>query len=94
MAKDTKMLKDAFGVDEYGFAAVPNKISNVKISRFKNYLDMGGCPFCFPHGWECTNSTRGKNFRNWKHHRKSQYKDAGEKNYRGNILKYRKGYNL
>jgi len=91
--KDIKKFKRAFGVDEYGFAQFPTKISNVKISRFKNYEKMGGCPFCFPHGVECTNGTVHKRFKSWKHLRKHQYNDTVvKKSYTGNVLKFKRWY--
>ncbi len=92
--KDTKKLKKAFGVDEYGFAQLPKKISNVKISRFNNYEKMGGCPFCFPHGVECVNSTARKKFKSWKYLRKHQYNTEIKKSYTGNILKFKRWYKL
>ena len=40
----------------------PKKYSNVKISRIYNTDKTGGCPWCFPHGFETNNSTIGKYF--------------------------------
>ena len=71
--KDIKKVKRAFGTDEYGFANYPTKVSNVKVSRFLNYEQMGGCPYCFPHGIECSNSKWGNIEKNWKRFRKTQY---------------------
>lgn len=70
--KDIKKLRAAFGEDDYGFAMYPVKISNIKVSRFWNYEDRGGCPYCFPHGIECTNATPWSK-RNWKYYRSHQY---------------------
>jgi hypothetical protein len=71
---ENKQLKGAFGKDEFGFASLHGKISNIKISRIKNYQKVGGCSICFPHGFECTNSAHHKNTRSWKKNRRSQYK--------------------
>jgi hypothetical protein len=75
--KRRKVLKRKFGVNEYGFADLPTKISGVTISRFEN--DMG-CEFCFPHGYENYNSTESKNYRdtNWKRYRPTQWKEPDE----------------
>lgn len=74
--KDKKeyRLKKAFGIDDLGNAILPRKISNVKISRFQNFDKMGGCSYCFPHGIECTNAILVNQTRNWKKHRKTQWK--------------------
>ena len=74
--KKAHRMRKAFGFDEYGIIDMPRKISNVKISRIINYLDVGGCPFCFPHGIECTNSTAGKlrKHNSWKKHRRKQWR--------------------
>jgi hypothetical protein len=90
--KDNKKLKKAFGVNEYEFAEISIKISNVKISRFKNYKKMGGCPFSFPHGVDCTNGTVHKKFKSWKHFRNHQYNDGIIKNYKGTKLKNKRWY--
>lgn len=77
MKKKYKQFKKAFGVDEYGFPMVPNKYSNIKISRIINFEKMGGCDYCFPHGIECTNSSYQKQFiKNWKRYRRKQYKTS------------------
>ncbi|WP_272149268.1 phosphate ABC transporter substrate-binding protein [Tenacibaculum aiptasiae] len=72
--KNLKRLKKVFGLNEYGFIDFPKKISNVKVSREINYVKMGGCSFCFPHGFETINSTISKNTRSWKKNRKKQWK--------------------
>ena len=73
--KHYKRFKKAFGTNEYGMIDFPAKISNVKISRIQNTDKMGGCPFCFPHGVECTNSKWKKDTKNWKAYRSRQYKN-------------------
>ncbi|MDJ1466648.1 hypothetical protein QNI19_06850 [Cytophagaceae bacterium DM2B3-1] len=72
--KVNKKFKDAFGCDETGFIALPIKFSNVRISRIENCDDMGGCSFCFPHGFESTNAKESKYQRNWKKFRRTQWK--------------------
>lgn len=72
--RNAKSLCKAFGKDLHNIASIPRKFSNVKISRIQNYQKMGGCPFCFPHGMECTNATLGKLTRSWKKHRPKQWK--------------------
>ncbi len=67
-------LKKAFGKGEINLAAIPKKISNVKISRVLNAEERGGCTRCFPHGFETTNATIKKNKRSWKNRRRKQYK--------------------
>ena len=70
----SKKLKKAFGKGEMNMAAIPPKISNVKISRIFNAQERGGCTRCFPHGFETTNATIKKNRRSWKNRRRRQYK--------------------
>lgn len=68
-----KKMQKAFGLNEFEEIDFPWKISNTKIAR----LDIGnqmGCIWCFPHGYETLNSTFSKNRRNWKYHRRTQYK--------------------
>lgn len=69
----SKILGRRFGYDEYGFVDIPASYSNVKIARFFAEA-RGECGICFPHGPEATNATRRKNFRSWKHHRKTEYR--------------------
>ena len=71
--KQFKKFKTAFGTNELGLIDFPYKISSVKISRIQNTDKMGGCPYCFPHGIDCTNSRWSKNTRSWKTHRQFQY---------------------
>lgn len=67
-----KQLKNAFGVDEFGMEMVPNKISNIRISRLFNGENMG-CFYCFPHGMETSNNKWTKDLKCWKRYRKTQY---------------------
>lgn len=71
--KNFKKLKKALGKDEMGNIAFPIKMSNVQLSRIING-DKRGCSWCFPHGWETSNSTQNNNQRNWKKFRKTQWK--------------------
>ncbi len=69
----SRILGNCSGYDDDGFVDVPVRFSNVKISRF--FAEPHGeCGFCFPHGIETSNATRGKNFRSWKHYRGTQYR--------------------
>lgn len=70
--KTRKALGSAFGANEAGLADLPTKMSNRRVSRLVFTGDRGGCSFCFPHGFETTNSTAGKNRRSWKHNRAHQ----------------------
>lgn len=54
--KKIKALNKALGKNEIGGVNFPSKISNIKISRIVNNDAMGGCSFCFPHGFETINS--------------------------------------
>lgn len=61
------------GYDEYGLVDLPTCYSNVRLARI--FADARGeCSFCFPHGPEAPNATWKKNFRSWKHHRRTQYR--------------------
>ena len=71
--KNLKKLKKALGKDEMGNISFPIKMSNVQFSRILHGND-GGCSWCFPHGWETSNSTLRNNQRNWKKFRKTQWK--------------------
>ena len=70
--KDKKVFLSAFGLNEMGVIDFPKKISNVKLARIE-WGEYQGCAFCFPHGFEVTNSTWKKNRRNWKYKRKKQF---------------------
>jgi len=43
-------------------------------ARIDHVHERGGCSLCFPHGIETTNSTAGKNERNWKRSRKTAHR--------------------
>lgn len=73
--KNHKKFKKAFGLNEEGSIDFPSKISSVKISRIYNHEKMGGCSYCFPHGYETLNATCKKNTRSWKNNRKTQWKN-------------------
>ena len=68
-------LKKAFGCYNPGLVDIPRKFNNVRISRIQNYIEMGGCQYCFPHGRETSNSTISKQRnKNWKRYRKTRWK--------------------
>ncbi len=68
-------LGKAFGYYYEGIVDIPVKFSNVKISRIQNFIEVGGCPYCFPHGIETPNSTMDKRRNNnWKRYRKTKWK--------------------
>jgi hypothetical protein len=67
-----KILRQTFGINEYGGTDFPGKISGVRISRIL-YGDEMGCSRCFPHGFEVVNAKHTKYQRNWKKYRKSQW---------------------
>ncbi len=68
-------LRKAFGCYYQDLVDIPKKFSNVRISRIQNFIEMGGCPYCFPHGRETINSTLDKRKnRNWKRYRKTRWK--------------------
>lgn len=59
--KIEKVLKQAFGINEYELIDFPKKNSGIQISRLL-HGDKMGCSYCFPHGFETVNS-RQKNIR-------------------------------
>jgi hypothetical protein len=71
--KKIKKLEKAFGFNEFEVIDCPQKFSNVQFSRLL-YGNLMGCSWCFPHGWETTNSTISKRQRNWKKFRKTKWK--------------------
>lgn len=85
-----KQYRKAFGVDEFGFPMIPKKYSNVRVSRLKNFEKVGGCSYCFPHGFECTNSTVDNIQKSWKNYRKKQYKTKYDNGAFYNSKAYRK----
>lgn len=75
--KRRKQMQKAFGINEFGQADLPVKISNVQISRII-YGNESGCSYCFPHGFETSNSTIANWQRNWKCFRKTQWRHCNE----------------
>ncbi len=71
--KYQKKYRKAFGLNEFGIIDLPNKYSNVRISRII-HGDRMGCSYCFPHGIETINSKYNSPNRNWKTHRLTQYR--------------------
>ena len=72
--KKAYRMQRMFGIDELGIIDVPRKFSNIRISRIQNFIERGGCPFCFPHGDETSNSKYGNLQKNWKKFRRTQWK--------------------
>ena len=72
MNKEAK-LSLFYGEDEFGFANITGKISNIKISRIINAEGIT-CSRCFPHGIDTKNSHYHNSSRNWKQYRKKQYR--------------------
>jgi hypothetical protein len=70
--KRKKQLEKAFGLNEWGVADIPTKQSNVQIACL--IYCKKECTYCFPHGWEVTNSTVSNRQRNWKKFRKTRWK--------------------
>lgn len=66
-------VKHVFGANDEGLPDTPKKIGSVKLSRIVHGEERG-CSYCFPHGIETENSTRGKNRRSWKNNRKTKYR--------------------
>ncbi|MBF0266558.1 MAG: phosphate ABC transporter substrate-binding protein [Gammaproteobacteria bacterium] len=60
--------------DEFGFALVSSKYSNIKLSRVNHGEEMG-CEICFPHGMETINNRYTSFQRSWKKRRRFQYKN-------------------
>ena len=71
--KTQKQLRKAFGINEFGLVDFPTKASNVQIARVA-YGNQRGCSWCFPHGWETTNSTVANRQRSWKRFRRRRWK--------------------
>lgn len=76
--KKQKRMQKAFGVNEFGQTDLPVKISNVQISRIVYGNEMG-CSYCFPHGFETSNSKIRNRQRNWKRFRKTKWKPLGKR---------------
>ena len=73
MMQEKKVFIKAFGLNEFEKVDMPKKISNIRISRIENGIIMG-CSWCFPHGYETSNSTFSKNRKSWKFKRQQQYR--------------------
>ena len=74
MKRECRLIK-AYGKNEVGLADLPQKISNVKVSRIV-IGEETGCSYCFPHGYETINSHIINRQRNWKKQRKTQWKST------------------
>ncbi len=74
MKRNSRLLK-AFGKNEFELADLPSTVSGVFISRIIINTDTG-CSWCFPHGYETSNSHQTNNQRNWKRKRKQKWKSA------------------
>ena len=72
MKRIMRLIK-AFGENEAGLPDFPRKISGITVTRVM-ILNENGCSRCFPHGYECINSTIGNAQRCWKRHRRHQWK--------------------
>jgi hypothetical protein len=69
-----KQISKAFGLtEEWQQIAFPPKTSNVHLSRV--IFCKRDCTYCFPHGWEMSNSTVNNRQRNWKRFRSKQHKE-------------------
>jgi hypothetical protein len=69
----SKILGKRFGYTEEGFIDLPSQVSNIVIARIiSRYHGDRGC--WFPHGSDTCNATTSKNFRSWKHYRRTQYR--------------------
>lgn len=90
-----RKLLQSFGVDEYGFADLPRKISGTTLRRLE-VGESSGCSICFPHGYENYNSTLSKNYNdcNWKRYRPTQWKKHYEESVypRKKKVTYKSGY--
>ncbi|MDO7876688.1 hypothetical protein Q5H93_18225 [Hymenobacter sp. ASUV-10] len=72
--KRVKQLEKAFGHEaNEAFVAFPPKVSNVQLARTVSCKKE--CSFCFPHGFETSNSTIMNRQRNWKRFRATQWKN-------------------
>ena len=70
--KRERQFQKAFGLNQFGITDMPTKISNVQLSRL--VYCKKECTYCFPHGWEVSNSTFNNNQRCWKKFRKTRWK--------------------
>jgi hypothetical protein len=72
--RNQAVLSTAFGRNEWGLPDLPSRIGSIRVARLLHARERGGCSFCFPHGYETTNSTASKNGRSWKGHRVTRYR--------------------
>lgn len=77
---DNKLFRKIFGTEvpeeiNEKIVSLPIKISNVMISRYHACRKEGVCTYCFPHGMDTINNTWRNFQRNWKKHRKVEYKN-------------------
>jgi hypothetical protein len=71
--KGRSKVKKVMGTTPEDVPDTPRKMSNVKLARLA-HADERDCSWCFPPGWETSNSTMSKNRRSWKNHRKTQFR--------------------
>lgn len=72
MKRPRQLLKAYGQLTDFAFAALPPKHSNVQLARLR-YCKKE-CSFCFPHGFEVSNSTSNNRQRSWKRFRRTQWK--------------------
>jgi len=72
MKREYRLVK-AYGLNEYGLADLPVKVSGITISRIV-LGEETGCSICFPHGYETINSHINNQQRSWKKQRRQQWK--------------------
>jgi hypothetical protein len=70
MRQDRRLMKQAFGVNEWNFADLPTKISNVRLAWIFHTL-LGGL---VPQRPETTDREPRNNFRSWRFYRHRPYK--------------------
>ena len=75
-----KSLIKAFGRNEYGFADIPRKYSNIRISRIIYKIDFYWDIYWFRHGYFTVKESSFNFQRNWKRFRKTQWKTKQLKN--------------
>jgi hypothetical protein len=72
--KRKKQLQKAFGMNASKVILLPVKISNIKVARILHCKRE--CRYCFPHGYETSNSTIKNRQRSWKKFRKTKWKES------------------
>jgi len=70
--KRQKQVRKAFGMNEFGFIAIPARFSNVQVARMIHCKKE--CSFDFPHGFDTIKSTIANRQKNWKRFRKTRWK--------------------